>query len=425
MKECRLEEFTHKIVTVEKFSDLIHLRAMSPQTFDELSDRVGLKLGQSRKLKKRLGISLTDAGPKSPETSASSGGGGGVGSTMIDNLTLGLGLLGSPTSKVVEMTPREKEAWDMVQRLEGEVKLLRQALGEESQQGSSMDAMLSGFSPFSNAPTPAKQKRTPEQEIAIGKLLTHQIPVVVAFGECVVGTIAHDAGDEDNAVRRLKFEEQDIGFDVSVHLFGEPLTVTSVRAGGPAALKGVEVGDLLIDANGSSIPTDRPEAELREAFAKFKRPLTLGFYKMRKANEVSRIALLQVTNAPEPDVRAIANQVSGAGGIGGANQPQVLQVDGCPDDDCNGKYTIQPHKIVNGYARYLKNHSFYYLYKATTGYWMITWFEPDIDEDKGEYKSQEIVGTPEEPTAWGSGTTPDIYPQMVVYVHGSVPLQHS
>jgi hypothetical protein len=67
--------------------------------------------------------------------------------------------------------------------------------------------------------------------------------------------------------------------------------------------------------------------------------------------------------------------VSGAGGIGGSNQPQVLQVAGCPDEDCNGKYTIQPHKIVNGYARYLKNHSFYYLYKTREGHWMITWFE--------------------------------------------------
>jgi len=344
--------------------------------------------------------------------------------SILDNFNLGLGLIGSPTSGAVEMTAREKEAWDMVQRLEGEVKLLREALGKESQHGSSMDAMLSGFSPFGGAQSPQapKQKRSSDQEIAIGKLLTHQIPVVVAFGEFVVGTIASDAGDEDNAVRRLKFEDQDIGFDVSVHLFGEPLTVTSVKEGGPAAQKGVEVGDLLIDANGSSIPTDRPEIELREAFAKFKRPLTLGFYKMRKANEASRMSLLQVTRA-EPDVRAIANQVSGAGGIGGSNQPQVLQVDGCPDDDCNGKYTIQPNKIVNGYARYLKNHSFYYLYKASTGFWMITWFEPDIDEDKGEYRSQETVGTPEEPTAWCSGITGEVYSQMVVYVHGSVPFQ--
>ena len=63
-------------------------------------------------------------------------------------------------------------------------------------------------------------------------------------------------------------------------------------------------------------------------------------------------------------------------GSGGAVvQPQVLRVDGCPDDDCNGTYSIQPHKVVNGMARYLKNHSFYYLYRTTTGHWMITWFE--------------------------------------------------
>jgi S1-C subfamily serine protease len=92
-----------------------------------------------------------------------------------------------------------------------------------------------------------------------------------------------------------------------VHLFGEPLTVTSVRPGGPAALKGVEVGDLLIDANGSSIPTDRPEFELRQNFAKFKRPITLGFYKMRKANEASRMQLLSLQASNETqDVRAIA-----------------------------------------------------------------------------------------------------------------------
>ena len=66
--------------------------------------------------------------------------------------------------------------------------------------------------------------------------------------------------------------------------------------------------------------------------------------------------------------------VAGSGG-GASNQPQVLRVDGCPDVDCNGTYTIQSHKVVNGMARYLKNHSFYYLYRTTTGHWMITWFE--------------------------------------------------
>jgi hypothetical protein len=59
-----------------------------------------------------------------------------------------------------------------------------------------------------------------------------------------------------------------------------------------------------------------------------------------------------------------------------ATTPPVVMVDGCPDADCNGTYTAQPHKIVNGIPRYLKNHSFYYLYRTTTGHWMITWFEP-------------------------------------------------
>ena len=45
------------------------------------------------------------------------------------------------------------------------------------------------------------------------------------------------------------------------------------------------MGDLLIDVNGQSIPTDRPEYELRAIFARFKRPVTLGFYKIRRATE--------------------------------------------------------------------------------------------------------------------------------------------
>ena len=113
--------------------------------------------------------------------------------------------------------------------------------------------------------------------------------------------------------------------------------------------------------------------------------------------------------------------------------------------------------MVNGYARYLKNHSFYYLYRTTTGHWMITWFEvrklvlsmnsriesclllskqqgslrvlrcmlvvrqPDIDEDKGEYRSEGPIETPEQPTKWVGGTTGTEYPSMVVYVRGSVP----
>ena len=73
--------------------------------------------------------------------------------------------------------------------------------------------------------------------------------------------------------------------------------------GGAAAKQGVEVGDLLIDANGQSIPTDRPEIELRRIFAGFKRPVTLGFYKLRKATEQARRASQDVDEAR---VRAIA-----------------------------------------------------------------------------------------------------------------------
>lgn len=55
LRECRLEEFTHKLVSVERFVLLSDMRALSPSAFDDLAIKVGLKLGQSRKLKKRLG----------------------------------------------------------------------------------------------------------------------------------------------------------------------------------------------------------------------------------------------------------------------------------------------------------------------------------------------------------------------------------
>jgi len=45
-----------------------------------------------------------------------------------------------------------------------------------------------------------------------------------------------------------------------------------------------KVGDLLIDVNGQAIPNDRPESELRRLFATFKRPVTLGFYKVWRAD---------------------------------------------------------------------------------------------------------------------------------------------
>jgi hypothetical protein len=145
--------------------------------------------------------------------------------------------------------------------------------------------------------------------MSTGKLLTHHIPVVVATGEVTLATIAADAGDEDNAVRRIKFEAQAIGLDVTVNAFGEPLTVSEVDPGGPAAKQGVEVGDLLIDANGQSIPTDRPEAELRRIFAGFKRPVTLGFYKLRKATEQARRASIDVRGG---DVRGVAVRPNGS-----------------------------------------------------------------------------------------------------------------
>ncbi len=99
----------------------------------------------------------------------------------------------------------------------------------------------------------------------------------------------------------------------------------------------------------------------------------------------------------------------------------MLRVDGCPDGDCNGTYSIQRHKIVNGMARYLKNHSFYYLYRTKPGHWMITWFEPDIDEDAGEYRSEAAIDTPEQPSRWMATATGAEQPSMVVYVRGAVP----
>jgi hypothetical protein len=45
----------------------------------------------------------------------------------------------------------------------------------------------------------------------------------------------------------------------------------------------------------------------------------------------------------------------------------------------------------------------------------------DIDEDKGEYRSEEQILTPELPSRWVGGTTGAESPGMVVYVRGSVP----
>ena len=101
----------------------------------------------------------------------------------------------------------------------------------------------------------------------------------------------------------VKFHEQTLGLDVTVSGFGEPLTVSNVNPGGAAAKSGVEVGDLLIDANGLPIATDRPEHELRRMFAGFKRPVTIGFYKLRKATERASRARLDVRSY---DVRGVA-----------------------------------------------------------------------------------------------------------------------
>jgi C-terminal processing protease CtpA/Prc len=60
-------------------------------------------------------------------------------------------------------------------------------------------------------------------------------------------------------VLRLKFHEANVGFDVSVSAFGEPLVVSKVFKGGPADVKGVEVNDLVIEINGSPVLTDHTE----------------------------------------------------------------------------------------------------------------------------------------------------------------------
>ena len=67
-----------------------------------------------------------------------------------------------------------------------------------------------------------------------------------------------------------------------------------------------------------------------------------GGAQLRKATEQARRATA--------DVRAVAVPVDLGGG--GAAQPQVLQIDGCPDVDCNGTYTIQPHKVPQRDSRH-------------------------------------------------------------------------
>ena len=87
---------------------------------------------------------------------------------------------------------------------------------------------------------------------------------------------------------------------------------------------------------------------------------------------------------------------------------------GCPDVDANGNYSAQSHKMVNGFARYMKDHSFYYLYRSRAGHWQVTWFEPDIDEDKGDFRSDTPVRTPDRATLWVGGLTGEPYEAMRV-----------
>jgi len=62
-----MEEYTRQIVTVECFEDVADLRALSPEEYQLFAARVGLKLGQSRKLQKRLGMQVdTGVGGMSP-----------------------------------------------------------------------------------------------------------------------------------------------------------------------------------------------------------------------------------------------------------------------------------------------------------------------------------------------------------------------
>ena len=343
-----MEEYTRQIVTVECFEDVADLRALSPEEYQLFAARVGLKLGQSRKLQKRLGMQVdTGVGGMSPgarsagaaDSSADSSAGAMIGissnkdtktsSQSEEEVRSGCSIwttpifappvrppsyflvflcsFGLPNVRVVLCASRRAhtyfdsyrafmltsrnclvflQAWAMVKQLQDEIKVIQ----AEQTSGFSVEGMLGSWTSGVTG-------------MSTGKLLTNHIPVVVATAEATLATIAADAGDEDNAVRRIKFEAQAIGLDVTVNAFGEPLTVSEVDPNGPAAKQGVEVGDLLIDANGQSIPTDRPEAELRHIFAGFKRPVTLGFYKLRKATEQARRASIDVRGG---EVRGVA-----------------------------------------------------------------------------------------------------------------------
>jgi hypothetical protein len=67
LTDCRLDEYTHTLVTVEGFTSpyaLVGFYHSSPSAFEALIKRSGLKLGQGRKLRKRLGIPVeVDAEP--------------------------------------------------------------------------------------------------------------------------------------------------------------------------------------------------------------------------------------------------------------------------------------------------------------------------------------------------------------------------
>jgi len=62
-----MEEYTRQIVTEECFENVADLRALTPEEYQLFSTRVGLKLGQARKLQKRLGMQVdTGVGGTSP-----------------------------------------------------------------------------------------------------------------------------------------------------------------------------------------------------------------------------------------------------------------------------------------------------------------------------------------------------------------------
>ena len=201
LTECRLEEHIHNFVGVEGFctsNALVNLYESSPVEFDNLFTRVGLKLGQSRKLRKKLGIPIDMNVNRGTNTSEVVG---RTGSQLESEVGLLVHVNGPPpidpaTTHV--LSAEEEKAWELVRILREENTVLRSRLEKVE------NTMAAGPHSSSSLVTgsPESGLIIIPDELCVGKLLTNQIPVVVAHAETIIASISADAGEEDVSFRQ-------------------------------------------------------------------------------------------------------------------------------------------------------------------------------------------------------------------------------